>query len=79
MKKEKITFLVLDGCPLMCEAYKSIINNTNKGNTYDLNINLIHDPKIANNFINEVIKNKTPLDIVILELNFSKKNDENQI
>ncbi|MCT4699659.1 DNA-binding response regulator [Tenacibaculum haliotis] len=79
MKKEKITFLVLDGCPLMCEAYKSIINNTNKANTYHLNINLIHAPKIANNFINEVIKNKTPLDIVILELNFSKKNDENEI
>lgn len=72
MKKTK-SILITDGCPLICEAYKSIINTIKKKESYSYNINTIHCCEGSYEIIDKTIKNKTSLDIIILELNFSQK------
>lgn len=79
MKKEKNSILIIDGCPLICEAYKSIINSINKKNNYYLDINSAYCIEGAYDIINKIVKNKTTLDVIILELKFSQNNHKKEI
>ncbi len=78
MEKEKKTVLIIDGCPLIGEAYKSIINSINKKDNYRLEINLSNCPYEGNEIINKIVEKEITLDLLILELKFSlntcKKN-----
>ncbi|WP_028887788.1 response regulator transcription factor [Tenacibaculum ovolyticum] len=79
MKKEKKSILIIDSCPLICEAYKSLINSINKTNHQSLNTNLAHCAEGGYDIINRITKNELTLDIAILELKFSQKIDEKKI
>lgn len=71
MKKEKKSILIIDSCPLICEAYKSVINSTNKNEDYLFDINLVHCGKQGLEIINNASKNKIFFNLIILELKFS--------
>ena len=77
MKKKKI--LIIDGCPLICEAYKSIINSINKKDDYNIEINLTNSPDEGYDIINEIVKKEITLDLIILELKFFLNNGKKNI
>jgi len=79
MRKEKKTILIIDSCPLICEAYKSIINTINKKDNHSLDTNLAYCAEGGYDILNRIVKNNLTLDIVILELKFSQKNDKKKI
>ena len=71
MKKEKKSILIIDSCPLICEAYKSVINSINKTDNYLFDINFVHCGKQGIEMINNVSKNKITYHLIILELKFT--------
>lgn len=79
MEKEKKSILIIDGCPLICEAYRSITSSINRVKNYSLNINFVNCSKDGYDIINKIIEDKTTLDIVILELKFSQNDIKNKI
>ena len=79
MKEEKKSILIIDSCPLICEAYKSIINSINKNNNYSIDINLAYCAEGGYDVINKIVNSKITLDIVILELKFSQNNDKKKV
>lgn len=79
MKKEKKTILIIDSCPLICEAYKSIINSINKKDDYNIEIDLTNSPDEGYDIINEIVKKEITLDLIILELKFFLNNGKKNI
>lgn len=79
MGKEKKTILIIDSCPLIVEAYKSIINSINKKNDYLLDVNLTNCPDEGHDIINEIVKKEITLDLLILELKFYLNNNKKNI
>lgn len=76
MEKEKKSILIIDNCPLICEAYKSIINSINKRSNTSFKITSIYCGEEASNIINTCSNRKTEFDLIILELKFSPKYDQ---
>ncbi|MEX6626204.1 response regulator [Tenacibaculum salmonis] len=74
MKKEKKSVLIIDNCPLICEAYKSIINTINKKKPYQLELNIAYCIENAYEIINQFIKNGIILDLIVLELKSPQEN-----
>ncbi|MCG8812002.1 response regulator transcription factor [Tenacibaculum finnmarkense] len=73
MKKKSI--LIIDGCPLICEAYKSILHSINKKDSYCFDTKMAHCMPSAY----RIIKNKIPLDILILELKFPLHDNQEKL
>ncbi len=71
MKKENKSILIIDSCPLICEAYKSIINSINRNDNYLFDINLTYCGKEGLDIISNTSKNNITFDLIILELKFS--------
>lgn len=71
MHKEKKSILIIDSCPLICEAYKSIINSINRSNNYLFDVSLSYCGKDGYDIISNSSKNNISFDLIILELKFS--------
>ncbi len=55
MEREKKSILIIDSCPLICEAYKSIINSINKRDNTSFEIISTYCGEEAANIISLII------------------------
>lgn len=79
MKKEKKNILIIDGCPLICEAYKSIINSINKKEHNYSYTYITATICNAYNSIDKMVENNIIIDIIVLELNFSQYDNQEKL
>lgn len=78
MHKEKKSILIIDSCPLICEAYKSIIKSINKKENYFFDINFAYCGEQGYDIlIND--KSEIHFDLIILELKFPPNNSKNKL
>ena len=69
MRKEKLSALIADNCPLVCETYKNIVSKTSKKTSnFSFNIDITYNCNGAYDIIKRTIEKETKLDFVVLDL-----------
>jgi len=69
MRKEKLSALIADNCPLVCETYRNIISKTSKKTSnFSFNTDITYNCNGAYDIIKRTIEKETKLDFVVLDL-----------